>query len=91
MFSLPDRQHGQMQLTCLIAREIDAPAGVTPIEWRLLTNRPAQTLGALVELIDRPWAGEVEAWGCGTGTVLGLQAGTIDLVTVYLCRTVSTP
>jgi len=38
--------------TCLIAREIDAPAGAKPIEWRLLTSREAGTLAAAVELID---------------------------------------
>lgn len=38
--------------TCLIAREIDAPAGAKPIKWRLLTNRAAATLASAVELID---------------------------------------
>ncbi|NVZ11834.1 transposase, partial [Allochromatium humboldtianum] len=31
---------------------IDAPAGVKPIEWRLLTNRRAETLEAAVELVE---------------------------------------
>ncbi|EGV27649.1 hypothetical protein ThidrDRAFT_4538 [Thiorhodococcus drewsii AZ1] len=30
----------------------DAPKGVKPIEWRLLTNRSAETLEAAVELIE---------------------------------------
>lgn len=30
----------------------DAPAGVKPIEWRLLTNRTADTAAAVAELID---------------------------------------
>ncbi|OTP74278.1 Transposase [Caballeronia sordidicola] len=38
--------------TCLVAREFDAPAGVKPIEWRLLTNRGATTLEGAIELID---------------------------------------
>jgi len=38
--------------TCLVAREFDAPAGVKPIEWRLLTNRVATTLEEAIELID---------------------------------------
>jgi hypothetical protein len=50
--SLPDDQGGRMQLTCFIAREIDAPEGVKPVEWRLLTNRKAETFEAIVELID---------------------------------------
>ena len=50
--SLSDRRQGQLDVTCLIAREIDAPPGVKPIEWRLLTNRRADTLEAAVELID---------------------------------------
>jgi hypothetical protein len=38
--------------TCLVAREFDAPAGVKPIEWRLLTNRTASTLEEALELIE---------------------------------------
>lgn len=36
----------------LVAREFDAPAGVKPIEWRLLTNRTATTLDEATELIE---------------------------------------
>ena len=50
--SLADGRGGRLELTCMIAREIDAPPGVTPIEWRLLTNRSADTLEAVAELID---------------------------------------
>lgn len=49
---LPAGKGKTVSATCLIAREIDAPAGVKPIEWRLLTNRGAGTLAAAVELID---------------------------------------
>jgi hypothetical protein len=41
-----------LDVNCLIAHEIDAPPGVKPIEWRLLTNRTAETLDDVVELID---------------------------------------
>jgi hypothetical protein len=50
--SVPDGRRGSFEVTCLIAREIGAPPGVKPIEWRLLTNRLAATLEAVVELID---------------------------------------
>jgi hypothetical protein len=47
--------HGQgdsLEVTCLIASEVNAPAGVKPVVWRLVTNRLAATLQAAVELID---------------------------------------
>jgi hypothetical protein len=50
--TLSDGQRGTFEVTCLIARELGAPAGVKPIEWRLLTNRTAETLEAVAELID---------------------------------------
>jgi hypothetical protein len=50
--SLPDGRGGQLSVTCLIAREINTPAGSKPVEWRLLTNRVAESLEAVVELID---------------------------------------
>ena len=43
---------GQLTVTCLIACEINAPEGAKPVVWRLLTNRPASTLQAAIELID---------------------------------------
>jgi len=50
---LPAGDKGQyLEVTCLIAQEIDAPEGVKPIEWRLLSNRDASDQEALVELID---------------------------------------
>ncbi len=49
---LPARRGVKIAVTCLIAREIDAPAGVEPIEWRLLTNRIATTVDEVIELID---------------------------------------
>jgi len=50
--TLSDGQRGTFEVTCLIAREIAPPPGVKPIEWRLLTNRTAETLEAVAELID---------------------------------------
>lgn len=50
--ALSDGRRGTFEVTCLVAREIGAPPGVKPIEWRLLTNRSAATLEAVVELTD---------------------------------------
>ena len=49
---LPTSKGKSIAATCLIAREFDAPAGVKPIEWRLLTNRAATTLDEAIELIE---------------------------------------
>lgn len=49
---LPARRGVKIAATCVIAREIDAPAGVEPIVWRLLTNRTASTADEVIELID---------------------------------------
>ena len=49
---LCDGQGGSLSVTCLIAQEIGAPKGVKPVEWRLLTNRSAETFEAVVELIE---------------------------------------
>ena len=42
----------QLGVTCVVAREIDAPAGLKPVVWRLVTNRQAQDRDAVIELID---------------------------------------
>jgi hypothetical protein len=50
---LPAGRGGKVVMaTCVIAREIDAPEGVKPVEWRLLTNREAPALDDVIELID---------------------------------------
>jgi hypothetical protein len=41
---LPDVAGGVVSISCLVAREMDAPAGVAPIEWRLLSNRDVPDL-----------------------------------------------
>jgi hypothetical protein len=50
--SISNGKAGTVSATCIVAREIDAPKGVKPIEWRLLTNRAAPTLEDVIELID---------------------------------------
>ena len=49
---LKDGKGGLMRVSCLIAQEINAPAGVKLIEWRLLTNRECTTLEQATELIE---------------------------------------
>lgn len=49
---LSDRRGGQLQVTCVIASEINPPKGETPIEWRLLTNREVKDFDAAAELVD---------------------------------------
>jgi hypothetical protein len=79
---LPASQGQCIAATCLVARELDAPVGAKPIEWRLLTNRVATTLEEAIELIDwyrARW--EIEIFfnilknGC---QVEELQLGTIE-------------
>lgn len=81
---LPNAHGGVVAISCLVAREIDAPAGVTPIEWRLLTNRDVPDLAEAARLIDwyrARW--EVETFfhvlknGC---RVEALQLSTIERI-----------
>ncbi|GGE90866.1 hypothetical protein GCM10008020_39810 [Massilia psychrophila] len=50
--SISNGKAGTVCATCIVAREIDAPKGVKPVEWRLLTNRAAPTLKEPIELTD---------------------------------------
>lgn len=50
--AIPDGVGGVLEVTCVVAREIDPPAGVKPVEWRLLTNRVVSDFAAAVELIS---------------------------------------
>ena len=43
---------GVINVTAVLAQERDAPAGVKPVVWRLLTNREVPTLEDAAELID---------------------------------------
>jgi len=79
---IPDGRAGRISVTCVIAREVGAPAGAKPIEWRLLTNRGAETQELAIELINwyrARW--EIEIYfhvlknGC---EVEALQLSTID-------------
>jgi hypothetical protein len=47
---LPGR--GGVELSCIEACEVDAPTGVKPVVWRLLSNREVPDAHALTELID---------------------------------------
>jgi hypothetical protein len=49
---LSDAKRGRVAATCIVAREGDAPAGVKPLEGRLLTHREADTFERAAELID---------------------------------------
>ena len=40
------------EMTALLAKEINAPSGVKPVEWRLLTNRNPKALEEAAELVD---------------------------------------
>jgi len=42
----------KLAATCIVAREIDAPEGVHPLEWKLLTNRLVGGADEAAELID---------------------------------------
>jgi hypothetical protein len=50
--AIHDGKRGQIEVTCVVAREVDAPSGATPVEWRLLTSRTAETLEQACELIE---------------------------------------
>lgn len=82
--ALPDGKEGTVQASCLIAKEVDPPAGEEAVIWRLLTNREICTQEAAIELIDwyrARW--EIEMLfdvfknGC---RVEALQLSTIDRV-----------
>lgn len=49
---LDDGAKGRLLVSCVLAEEIDAPAGAKPVVWRLLSNRAVDTLEQAVELID---------------------------------------
>lgn len=49
---LSDRRGGELEVTGVIARELDPPGGVKPIVWRLLSNRRVANAEQAAELID---------------------------------------
>ena len=50
--TLADGCRGEVSAYCVIAAEVDAPAGVNPVEWRLLTNRPVENFNDAAQVID---------------------------------------
>lgn len=50
--TLPDGKKGVVQAYCIVAREINPPAGEKPVEWRLLTNLSVETREQAVKMID---------------------------------------
>ena len=76
--------HGQpaATATAILAREEHPPTGQPAIEWRLLANRAADTLAAVVELIDwyrKRWLIEIFFRILKTGCrVEALQLGTLE-------------
>jgi len=76
--------HGQpaVTVTAILAREEHPPTGQPAIEWRLLTNRAADTLEAVVELVDwyrKRWLIEIFFRILKTGCrVEALQLGTLE-------------
>lgn len=50
--ALPDGQGAEVMVSCIVAQELNAPRGVKPVEWRLLTNREVVDLASAIELID---------------------------------------
>lgn len=43
---------GVLEVTCIEATEVNAPTGVKPVQWRLLTNRTVAGADDVIELID---------------------------------------
>jgi hypothetical protein len=68
--------------TAILAREEQPPTGQQAVAWRLLTNREADTLGAVVALIDwyrRRWLAEIFFRILKSGCrVEALQLGTLE-------------
>lgn len=69
-------------VTAILAREENPPVGEEPIEWKLLTNRTAETLEDIVQLIDwyrRRWLIEIlfRIWKSGC-KIESLQLGSME-------------
>ena len=43
---------GGVSATCVVARERQAPAGVKPLEWHLLSHREGVDFASAIQLID---------------------------------------
>lgn len=90
--TLPAAEGKALAMTCLVVREAEAPKGIKPIEWRLLTNRELSSLEGAVELIDWYRARrEIEMFfnvlknGCRVETLQLAAIGKIELaLAVYM-------
>ena len=51
MVEIPDGKKGVIQVSCIIAKEMNPPAGEKPVEWRLLTNRSVETFEQAQQII----------------------------------------
>jgi len=49
---LPDGKGGFVQASCIVAKETAPALGDKPVEWRLLTNLPVQSLEQAARMID---------------------------------------
>jgi hypothetical protein len=49
---IDDGAKGRLTVTCVLAQEVNAPAGVKPVVWRLLSNRSVTSLAQASELVD---------------------------------------
>lgn len=71
-----------LAVTAILAREEHPPSGETALEWRLLTNRLAETLEQVVELIEwyrRRWLIEIFFRIFKSGCrIEALQLGTLE-------------
>ena len=81
--TLPARKGAPaVTVTAILAREENPPPGAKALEWQLLTNRAAETLEAIVELIDwyrRRWLIEIFFRILKSGCrVEALQLGTLE-------------
>jgi hypothetical protein len=50
--TISNGKKGKLTVTCIIAKEINAPKGCLPVEWRLITNRKVESFEDGVEIID---------------------------------------
>ena len=53
--SLKGDAKGSIEVTCVIATELNAPEGAKPVQWRLLTNREVNSLGSVEISKTRLW------------------------------------
>ncbi|MDH6183323.1 IS4 family transposase [Polaromonas sp. CG_23.6] len=84
MLELPDGKGHFVQASCIVAKEMQPAAGDKPVEWRLLTNLPVQSLEQAARMIDwyrARW--EIEMFfhvlknGC---RIEALQLGSIEKI-----------